>query len=83
MSSSIVNRIIVRCAHEKGSRARVTALSKHVVIEYGRFDSQGLFYASETEKLLLNDHPELHGLHDGESWDALILAALVDTFCED
>lgn len=83
MSSPIVNRIIVRCAHEKGSRARVTALSKHVIVEYGRFDSEGRFYPAETEKLSYGDHPELHNLHDGESWDAIILAALVDTFCED
>lgn len=67
MSSAIANRIIVRCAHEKGSRARVTAMTKQVLVEYGRFDSQGLFYASETERLSYDDHPELHGLHDGES----------------
>lgn len=80
---TIINRLEVRCTHESGYRARVTARKDHVLLEYGTLDSENRFQPKEVEKLLHTEHQELFYLCHDNLWDAVILAALVDTFCED
>lgn len=80
---AIINRVVVRCEHEFGHRARVTARKDHVLVEYGTLDSENRFQPKEVEKLMHSEHDELLYLCHDDCWDAMILAALVDTFCED